>query len=75
VLTSKALAEFREYLASGKWDEDFGYRTPDGQEEMLDLLQDLFDLCDLADEMLTRRLYRQMSGEISDAAGDALRQE
>lgn len=63
MLNAKAVAEFREYLASGRWEEDFGYRTPDGQGEMLDLIESLFGLCELADEVLTRRLYQQMNGE------------
>ena len=56
------IIKFREYLQSGRWEEDFGYRTPDGQAEMLDLLESLFELCETADEVLTRKLYRNMSG-------------
>ena len=63
MITSRQVAEFREYLSSGRWDEDFGYRTPDGQDEMLDFIESLFDLCEIADEVLSRRLYRNMSGE------------
>ncbi len=62
MITAKAVEEFKEYLKSGRWDEDFGYRTPDGQGEMLDLIESLFELCEIADEVLTRRLYRHMSG-------------
>ncbi len=62
MLTARSVAEFKEYLKSGRWDEDFDYRTPDGQGEMLDLIESLFELCELADDVLTRRLYRQMGG-------------
>lgn len=63
MITARQVAEFKEYLSSGRWDEDFGYRTQDGQDEMLDFIESLFDLCEIADEVLTRRLYRNMSGE------------
>ncbi len=63
MITARQVKEFKEYLSSGRWDEDFGYRTPDGQEEMLDFMESLFELCDLADEVLSKRLYRNMSGE------------
>ncbi len=62
MLTAKDISEFKEYLQSGRWDDDFGFRTPDGQAEMLDLVESLFELCEIADEVLTRRLYKQMSG-------------
>ncbi len=62
MLTAKDISEFKEYLQSGRWDDDFGFRSPDGQAEMLDLVESLFELCEIADEVLTRRLYKQMSG-------------
>jgi len=63
MITTRQVAEFKEYLSSGRWDEDFGYRTPDGQAEMLDFIESLFDLCETADEILSKKLYRNMSGE------------
>ncbi len=71
MITARQVAEFKEYLSSGRWDEDFGYRTPDGQEEMLDFIESLFDLCELADEVLSRRLYRNMSGEAEANASNS----
>ncbi len=62
MITARQVKEFKEYLSSGRWDEDFGYRTPDGQAEMLDFMESLFELCDLADEVLSKRLYRNMAG-------------
>ncbi len=50
MITARQVKEFKEYFASGRWDEDFDYRTPDGQAEMLDFIESLFDLCDVADE-------------------------
>ncbi len=62
MITARQIEEFKEYISSGRWDEDFGYRTPDGQAEMLDFMESLFELCELADEALTKRLYQNMSG-------------
>ena len=60
MLNDKTIAEFKEYLTSGKWEEDFCYRTPDGQAEMLDFIEAIFDLCETADKVISKRLYRQM---------------
>lgn len=60
MLTEKAIKEFKEYLESGRWDEDYGYRTPDGQAEMLDMIESIFELCELADKILSEKLYKQM---------------
>ncbi len=61
----KNIEEFKEYLSSGRWEEDFGYMTKDGQDEMLDLLDSLFELCELADKILTKKLYKNMIGTAS----------
>ncbi|NDY42562.1 hypothetical protein G3N55_06865 [Dissulfurirhabdus thermomarina] len=71
MLRHRDLLEFKDYLADGRWEEDFGFRTPDGQAEMLDLVETLFELCEVADEVLTRRLYKQMGGAV-EAAGAAV---
>ncbi|MGB9711793.1 MAG: hypothetical protein ACP5SG_07165 [Dissulfurimicrobium sp.] len=60
----KTITEFMQYLTSGQWEEDFECRTPDGQAEMLDLIETIFDLCEAADSILTKRLYKQMGGII-----------
>ncbi len=62
MITQKDLDEFYEYLKSGRWEEDFGYRTPDGQGEMLDLIERICDICDLADKVISRRFYQNMPG-------------
>ena len=63
MLRIKDVQEFKEYLKSGQWEEHFDYRTPDGQGEMLDLIEELFELCEIADEILTKKLYKNMSGK------------
>ncbi len=60
MLTIKDIKEFKEYLKTGEWEEHFDYRTPDGQGEMLDLIEELFELCEIADEILTKKLYKNM---------------
>ncbi len=62
MLTEKTIEEFKQYLSSGRWEEDFGYMSKDGQDEMLDLLESLFELCELADKVLTKKLYKNMMG-------------
>lgn len=59
MLTLKKLQEFKDYLESGAFIEDFEMRTPDGQAEMLDMIELLFELCDKADEILSKHFYRQ----------------
>ncbi|OCC15747.1 hypothetical protein DBT_0672 [Dissulfuribacter thermophilus] len=63
MLRQRDVTAFKEYLKSGQWEEDFDYRTPDGQAEMLDLIEEIFELCEIADEILTKKLYKNMRGE------------
>lgn len=67
MLTQKDVEEFYEYLKSGRWDEDFGYRTPDGQGEMLDLIEKIFEVCELADEVISKRFYKNMQGFLPES--------
>ncbi len=69
MITLESIEEFKKYLASGRWEEDFEYRTQDGQAEMLDMLEALFQLCETADEILTRKLYKNMRGPSQSSAG------
>ncbi len=70
MITPETIEELRTYLESGRWEEDFDCRTPDGQGEMLDMLEALFGLCETADEILTRKLYRNMRGQGPSSSGD-----
>ncbi len=62
MLNRKIIDEYREYMESGRWEEDFGYRTPDGQGEMLDMIEALFQLCDAADQVISRKFYEKLGG-------------
>ncbi|WP_022854308.1 hypothetical protein [Thermodesulfatator atlanticus] len=64
MLTIKKLKEFKEYLESGAFIEDLEARPPDGQAEMLDMIELLFEICELADEKLTEHFYRRLRGEV-----------
>lgn len=59
MLTLKQLQLFKEYLASGDFIQDFENRPPDGQEEMLEMIDLLFQICDLADEVMSKHFYRK----------------
>ena len=67
MLRIRDIREFKEYLKSGDREEYFDYRISNGQGEMLDLIEELFELCEIADDILTKRLYKNMSGEGGEA--------
>jgi hypothetical protein len=60
MLTLKKLQEFKEYLESGAFIEDFEMRTPDGQAEMLDMIDLLFEICEKANEVISQHFYRKL---------------
>lgn len=64
MLTLKKLHEFKEYLASGAFIADLEMRPPDGQAEMLDMIDLLFEICELADEVLSKHFYRKWGEEV-----------
>jgi len=64
MITIKKLKEFKEYLESGAFIEDFEMRPPDGQAEMLELIDLLFQTCEIADEVLTKHFYRKWGDEV-----------
>ncbi len=71
MLTLKKLQQFKEYLESGAFFEDFDQRPQDGQAEMLDMLEILFEICEIADQKLTEHFYRRLRGEDqSEGEGD-----
>ncbi len=64
MLTIKKLKEFKEYLESGAFIEDLEMRPPDGQAEMLDLIDLLFETCEVADEVLSKHFYKKWGEEV-----------
>ncbi len=67
MLTLKKLQQFKEYLESGAFFEDFDQRPQDGQGEMLDMLEVLFETCEIADQKLTEHFYKRLMGEEKDS--------
>lgn len=63
MLTLKRLREFKEYLESGAFIEDFEMRPPDGQQEMLEMIDLLWEICEKADEVMTEHFYRRLREE------------
>ncbi len=64
MITYKKLKEFKEYLESGAFIEDLEMRPPDGQAEMLDLIDLLFQTCEVADEVLSKHFYKKWGEEV-----------
>ncbi|WP_022855644.1 hypothetical protein [Thermodesulfobacterium thermophilum] len=70
MLTLKKLQEFKEYLESGAFIEDFEMRPKDGQEEMLDMIETLFQICEIADEVISKHFYRKWGEELLKGSSD-----
>ena len=66
MLTLKNLQEFKKYLESGAFIEDFEMRPPDGQAEMLDMIDTLFQICEIADKVISKHFYKRLGIEISE---------
>ncbi len=53
------LAELEEYLSSGSFAADFAWSEEERRLEMLNFLEKLMDLGELADETATRIIFRK----------------
>ena len=53
------LLELEEYILSGNLKEDFGYSPEERRLEMLEFLEKLMDLGELADEAATKIIFRK----------------
>jgi predicted house-cleaning noncanonical NTP pyrophosphatase (MazG superfamily) len=58
MLNEKFLEELEEYLKSGRLEEDFEYSAEDRRYEILDYLERLMDIAELADEVATRLIFK-----------------
>lgn len=52
------LLELEDYLASGRMEEDFSYSPEERRGEMLEFLEKLMDVAELADASATRMIFR-----------------
>ncbi|WP_457571589.1 hypothetical protein [Desulfovulcanus sp.] len=58
MLNEKFLEELEDYLKSGRLEEDFEYSAEDRRYEILDYLERLMDIAELADEVATRLIFK-----------------
>ncbi len=52
------LAELEEYLSSGRLEEDFSYSPEERRHEILEFLEKLMDVAELADATATRLIFK-----------------
>ncbi len=52
------MQELREYLNSGRLAEDFEYSAEERRYEILDFLEQLMDLGELADDVATKIIFK-----------------
>ncbi len=53
------LVELEQYMQSGTFTEDFFYSTEERRMEMLEFLEKLMDVAELADETATKIIFRK----------------
>lgn len=58
ILKMPYLKELEDYLASGRMEEDFLYSSEERRGEMLEFLEKLMDVAELADSAATRMIFR-----------------
>lgn len=58
-LNYQYLVDLEEYLQSGRFSEDFLYSPEERRIEMLNFLEKLMDLGELADETATKIIFRK----------------
>lgn len=61
MLKLEELAELETYLRSGELEKDFQYGCENDRNTLLELLEKLMDLGELADEAATRIIYRGLN--------------
>lgn len=57
-LNTNYLAELEEYLSSGRLEEDFEYSPEERRHEILEFLEKLMDVAELADASATRLIFK-----------------
>jgi phosphopantothenate synthetase len=58
-LRMQYLLELEEYLRSGNLKEDFFYSPEERRHEILEFLEKLMDVAELADETATKIIFRK----------------
>ena len=64
MLNYKYLVELEQYMQSGNFAEDFEYSVEERRLEILEFLDKLIDLGELADETATKIIFKGQLGAI-----------
>ncbi len=59
MLNKKFLSDLEQYLASGELEQDFTHSSEERRLEMLDFLEKLMDVAELADRTATRIIFKK----------------
>lgn len=59
MLNEKFLNDLEQYLASGELEQDFAHSSEERRLEMLDFLEKLMDVAELADRTATRIIFKK----------------
>lgn len=65
MLNLSYLEELEEYLKSGRMEEDFQWSAEERRHEMLEFLEKLMDVAELADEAATRMIFKGSLGTLA----------
>lgn len=65
MLNRAYLDELEEYLTSGHMEEDFQWSAEERRHEMLEFLEKLMDVADLADAAATRMIFKGRLGALA----------
>ena len=69
MLNENFLTELEDYLQSGKMEDDFEYSEEERRLEMLDYLERLMDLAEVADEVASRLIFKNT--QLEQMLGDS----
>ncbi len=70
MLNAKYIAELEEYLKSGNLEEDFKWSVEERRGEILEFLEKLMDLGELADETATHIIFKGQLGALMGMPSD-----
>lgn len=70
MLNTKYIVELEEYLKSGNLEEDFKWSVEERRGEILEFLEKLMDLGELADETATHIIFKGQLGALMGMPGE-----
>ena len=70
MLNTKYITELEEYLKSGNLEEDFKWSVEERRGEILEFLEKLMDLGELADETATHIIFKGQLGALMGMPGE-----